>query len=108
LGGEGMMFESRELIGFDDMVGIQYHCLRCHAKYSLPVDGAQRYPSKCANCNEDWFSGQMDGADKNLFVFLSLLRQIQAMAKILEEISFLKLTVDVVSQEPEENLKDKD
>jgi hypothetical protein len=98
-----MMLETRQLIGFEDVAGIQYECLKCHARYILPVDAAQRYPSKCANCNEDWFSGQMSGADKSLLIFLTLLKQIQGTAKILAEISNLKLTIDVVSKDPEED-----
>ncbi len=66
-----MTFEARQLIGFEDIVGIQYECLHCHAKQIFPIVALHRAPSKCMNCNEEWFSGAMKDGDKRFNLHLS-------------------------------------
>jgi len=100
------MFESRQLIGFEDIVGIQYECLRCHAKFILPASGMVRYPNGCQNCNEDWFKGQMTGGGKKLVELLATLRDLRQMTAILGESSNLRVTMEVVSQESEKDSTD--
>lgn len=93
------MFEDRQLIGFEDIIGFQYECLRCHAKTILQVIDAQRYPDKCPNCYEVWFIEEEDA--RKLFSFIVVLRHTQELAKTLEKRTNLKITLEVKSQEPD-------
>jgi hypothetical protein len=95
-----MMFEDRQLIGLEDIAGIQYECLRCHAKQILPIAALQRAPKKCANCNEEWFSGPMERGEERLS---RALTELKGIADIMKSISSLKIMLELVSQEPAED-----
>ena len=97
-----MTFEDRQLIGFEDIVGIQYECLHCKAKLILPISNVQRAPKKCANCNEDWFGGQMERGDDRFNEFLAAFKGVSGMVNLLKNISNLKITMEVASHEDDE------
>jgi hypothetical protein len=53
-----MTTQRRTLIELGDIVAIEYECRHCHARYSVPVDRADRRPGRCQNCREDWLDPQ--------------------------------------------------
>jgi hypothetical protein len=55
------MFEEKQFIGLEDIVGIQYECLHCDARQIFPITALHQAPNKCMNCNEEWFSGSDEG-----------------------------------------------
>lgn len=50
-----MTEESRTFIGLDDFVSVQFECLSCGCKTSIPLAAKNRsYPTVCQNCKNDW------------------------------------------------------
>jgi|SRR5579862_1433249 len=94
-----MMFENRQFIGFEDIVGIQYECLTCHAKLILPTGDIQRAPLKCSNCNEDWFGGQMQGSERWVQEFTAIVKELSTRYRILKDIIKVQMTLEVKSEE---------
>src|ERR1700731_3745013 len=96
-----MMLENRQFIGFEDIIGIQFECLKCHAKQTLPITNVRRMATQCINCDAKWFTGQMETGDATINFHLSSIAGIQSRVKLLRDLEHLQITLEVVSQEPE-------
>src|SRR5579864_8926489 len=95
-----MALENQQLIGFEDIVSVQYQCLKCGTKQVFPIGNVKTNPVQCINCGEQWFTGQMQHADLAMKEFLVMLSSIKGRVAVLKEISNLKITLEIVAQEP--------
>jgi hypothetical protein len=54
-----MTIQKRTLISPKDLLGIEYECNHCRARYSVPIDRLDRVTMACPNCKEPWFDHKM-------------------------------------------------
>jgi hypothetical protein len=55
-----MTSERRTLLPPEDIIGFEYDCNHCHAKFSVSFAARNRVVEFCPNCNEKWQSPDKD------------------------------------------------
>jgi DNA-directed RNA polymerase subunit RPC12/RpoP len=73
---------ARTLVDLKDITGIEYECLHCHARYTVPIEKIDRPVFDCPNCKEQWISSETppdsDFADaRAIDLFLKFLKELQ-------------------------------
>lgn len=49
-----MTVEIRNAVGLDDIIAVEYECLKCGALNIRKLDEKHRVPYSCGNCGEGW------------------------------------------------------
>lgn len=52
-----MTVKLRTLIEPEDIVGLEYECAHCHARYGVPIERFERRTIQCPNCRIEWMDG---------------------------------------------------
>jgi predicted Zn finger-like uncharacterized protein len=79
-----MTTRRRTLIAPKDVVGIEYECTHCGARFSVPIHKIDRKVQKCPNCEKSWISSETPAEntnysdDKSIGMFLLFLKDLQA------------------------------
>jgi hypothetical protein len=78
-----MTVQKRTMIAPGDIIGIEYECSHCHARYAVALEFADRLVSACPNCKEQWISSETPKTsiyadDKALLLFFARLKDVQA------------------------------
>src|SRR6266849_9926850 len=81
-----MTIQKRTLVAPDDIIGLEFECNTCHARYTLPVISITRCPSTCPNCNEPWIRRDQPSTSS-----ISDLAIIGRLAEFLSEIKVRRL-----------------
>jgi hypothetical protein len=66
-----------------DIIGVEYECSYCNARYSVSLEFADRLVTVCPNCKEPWINSETTETstysdDKALRLFFARLKDIQA------------------------------
>jgi hypothetical protein len=56
--------QRRTLISPQDVIGLEYECNHCHARYSVPLGKCDRVTAICPNCNERWLKETQDTSSR--------------------------------------------
>jgi NAD-dependent SIR2 family protein deacetylase len=51
-----MTIQKRTLISLKNVIGVEYECNHCHARFAVPIDRMDRPAMTCPNCREPWFN----------------------------------------------------
>jgi hypothetical protein len=77
-----MTIQKRSLISLQDLLGVEYECTHCHARYSIPLDKLDRVTLSCPNCKEQWFDHpartSINVSEDMLHNFVGQLRALQS------------------------------
>jgi hypothetical protein len=94
-----MTSETKLFIDFEDVIGVQFECMNCHAKTIIPTSKVERLPSKCSNCHHDWFGTPEDARKNKLFQFIDLLAETRSMvAEFLgSDQTKLRVSMEIIS-----------
>jgi hypothetical protein len=70
------------MIAPGDIIGIEYECSHCRARYSVALEFADRLVTFCPNCREPWINLETPKTstysdDKALLLFFARLKDIQ-------------------------------
>lgn len=77
-----MTAKLRTLIEPQDIIGLEYECMHCHARYGVPIERFDRRITHCPNCKEEWLQGKVPSGsaisnDQLLAEFVERLRAVQ-------------------------------
>jgi hypothetical protein len=56
-----MTIERRLIVGIEDIKGVCFQCLSCHARTTVAPDKIGDIPATCPRCNEVWIAFRPSG-----------------------------------------------
>ncbi len=95
-----MTTETRTLIEFKDVLGVEYECGNCGTKIQFPLK-AHDCPLVCPNCNNQWFAQPQD-TDRQALVGAAVwwVRAIAAMEHLQSAGPKLKARIEIAAHSP--------
>lgn len=78
-----MTTETRTLIDFEDITGVEIECPKCHLVVTHPVSQALKSKADCPQCNETWF----DHRDDFRSLTCPVLDQLQSLTETLRKLT---------------------
>ena len=74
--------QRRTFISAHSILGVEFECRHCGARYSMPIYKIERPSDRCPNCKEEWFHPNQAGfgfTDSDAVRHLAeFIRKIQA------------------------------
>lgn len=90
-----MTTETKVMISPDDIVGVQFECMVCSGKTTIPTTSKapMHVPAQCSLCKEVWFPN--DARDPRHRIVVSAVEQLSQIARAVREMkeSGVKLAV---------------
>jgi Zn finger protein HypA/HybF involved in hydrogenase expression len=89
-----MTAERRILITLKDLIGMEFECGHCHARYSVALNRVDRMPAICPNCNERWIS-ETQLSSGSLSDMVTLRRFVQCLQEVRERSLGAELRLEI-------------
>ena len=92
-----MTIETRCLIDLSDVLGVEFQCKHCKARFLLGTDIKQTMLWSCPLCKEDWLSPETE-EERTIHGFLNVLKGVNA--KMQGRSFSMKLHITSPDEEP--------
>lgn len=94
-----MTTESKTFISVNDIIGVQYECTACHARFVANLNQPSAAPLlHCPQCHRDWFVDSSDARYKDLQRMTQILKiAADAIARFESEKVSVSVSLEIAT-----------